>query len=451
MRTMRRIVFVALLLAAAAASARVKTLVVISIDGLKPEYLTQAEQHGLKLPHLRRFVERGTYAEGVVGVVPTVTYPSHTTLLTGVWPIEHGITNNTTFDPLRKNQEGWYWYASAIKAPTLWEAASRRGIVVASVNWPVSVDAPGVRYLIPEYWRARTPDDRGVMEALTRPLGMLQEMEKSLGPYIFAAKAVDTDAVRTHYAVALLRDKKPGLITIHLDSLDHEEHETGPFSASCREVLEAIDGMVGEIESTALKNDANAVVAIVSDHGFSATDRRINVMAPFIEAGLVTLGEPPKTGGQPPINSWDAIPWTASGSFFVMLRNREDAAVQAKTRDLLRRMQDDPRYGIGRVIAQPEVTKMGGDPSAAFLVEMKLNKQPAVWLNGLAAEEIPSSGTHGYLPDNPELRASFFVAGKGIAAGKNLDVVDMRQICPTLAELLGVPMPSAKQKPLNLH
>src|ERR1700744_5965188 len=95
-------------------------LVVISVDGLRPDYVTQADAHGAKIPNLRRFLKQGTYADGVQGVVPTVTYPSHTTLMTGVWPAKHGIYANTTFDPLQKNIQGWYWYAEDIRVPTLW-------------------------------------------------------------------------------------------------------------------------------------------------------------------------------------------------------------------------------------------------------------------------------------------------------------------------------------------
>src|SRR5437016_1491415 len=71
-------------------------LVVISVDGLRPDYVTQADAHGAKITNLRRFLKQGTYADGVQGVVPTVTYPSHTTLMTGVWPAKHGIYANTT-------------------------------------------------------------------------------------------------------------------------------------------------------------------------------------------------------------------------------------------------------------------------------------------------------------------------------------------------------------------
>ena len=74
----------------------------------------------MKIPHLRRILLEGAHAEGVRGVLPTVTYPSHTTLLTGVWPVKHGIPENGVFDPFGKNLDGWYWYSEDIHAPTLW-------------------------------------------------------------------------------------------------------------------------------------------------------------------------------------------------------------------------------------------------------------------------------------------------------------------------------------------
>ncbi len=89
-------------------------LVVLSIDGLRPTDVLQAAQHGLRVPHLRRLVADGAHASGVVGVLPTVTYPSHVTLVTGVSPARHGILANQPFDPMARNMGGWYWYAEDI-------------------------------------------------------------------------------------------------------------------------------------------------------------------------------------------------------------------------------------------------------------------------------------------------------------------------------------------------
>src|SRR5271154_7087699 len=124
-------------------------LVMISVDGMRPDYITEADAHGAKVPNLRRFLREGTYAEGVVGVVPTVTYPSHTTLVTGVSPAKHGIFANTTFDPLQQNLQGWYWYTEDIRVPTLWDVAAAAGWTTASIQWPVTVGAR-ITWNIPE-------------------------------------------------------------------------------------------------------------------------------------------------------------------------------------------------------------------------------------------------------------------------------------------------------------
>ena len=130
-----------LLVVAAAAQAPPPVVLMISIDGLRPDYVTAADKHGLKIPALRRFVSEGAFAEGVLGVIPTVTYPSHTTLITGVWPAKHGIFSNTIFDPLRTGQSAWYWYAEDIRVPTLWDAAASAGWTSAAIHWPASVGA----------------------------------------------------------------------------------------------------------------------------------------------------------------------------------------------------------------------------------------------------------------------------------------------------------------------
>jgi len=422
----------------------------ISIDGLSPEYVLKADAHGLKIPTLRRFVTEGTYADEVIGVVPTVTYPSHTTLVTGVWPAEHGIEANGTFNPTL-GVESWYWYAQEIRVPTLWDAAQRAGVVTASVSWPVTVGATSVKFLIPEYWRTHTPSDRRLMEAISRPDGLLAEMEERLGPYIESADpGVPGDEIRAKFALDILSHEKPGFMTIHLASLDHLEHVSGPFSKESDATVEAIDEMVGKLIAAAIANDPMTVIAIVSDHGFIAVERHINLAIPFVTEGLVRLRK--ETGSETArIASWDAALWPAGGSAAVMLHNPGDENVKARVKALLLKMKNDPAYAIARVIEQPELGKMGGFPDAAFLVEMKPGAEPGYALTGPLELPAPGTGTHGYLPDRPEMRASFFVMGHNIAAGRDLGLIDMRQIAPTVAGLLGATMstPAAKALPLR--
>src|SRR5450631_4420227 len=108
-------------------------LILVSIDGLKPEAILEAQSHGLKVPNLRALLADGVYATGVRGVLPTLTYPSHMTLMTGASPDHHGIYANTTFDPLRRNDKGWYWYSEDVRAETLWDAAAAAHLKTANV------------------------------------------------------------------------------------------------------------------------------------------------------------------------------------------------------------------------------------------------------------------------------------------------------------------------------
>jgi arylsulfatase A-like enzyme len=123
-------------------------LLVLSIDGLDWRYIKQADAFHLRIPNIRRLMREGSWADGVVGVYPSVTWPSHTTLITGVIPDVHGILGNR-----RPRSEGgdYYWSSDLLKAPTLWQAAKNQGLTTASVTWPVTTGAD-ITYDLPEYF-----------------------------------------------------------------------------------------------------------------------------------------------------------------------------------------------------------------------------------------------------------------------------------------------------------
>ena len=423
-------------------------LLLISIDGMRPDYVTKASEHGLKIPHLLELLNEGAHASGVRGVLPTVTYPSHTTILTGVWPARHGIYSNTTFDPLDRNLGGWYWYSEDIHAPTLWEAASLSGFTVASVSWPVSVSARGVRYLIPEYWRASTPDDLKLLRALATP-GLLTELQEKLGPYIIDLnEAIPGDRQRTRHAAAILREKHPDFMTVHLAALDHLEHLTGPFSPESNAALEQIDGMVGELERAMRASHPKAAICVVSDHGFTRTDHRLHIMVPFIEEGLVTVDPKTVNWPEPRILHWQATPWVDGGSAAVVLRNPSDQAIRTKVEQLLHRLAAEPANGIAQVLDPTAIAARGGAPTVAFWVDMRPNYSLDRVFHGPVVTEAKIGGNHGYSPDHPELRASFFLMGPDVRKGLDLGEIDMRSIAPTLARYLHIPLPSADLPPL---
>jgi len=424
--------------AAPAQNAR-PVLIMISIDGLRPDYVTAADTHGLKIPNLRRFLKEGTFADGVTGVIPTVTYPSHTTLITGVWPTKHGILANTTFDPLGKNQSGWYWYAEDIKVPTLWDAARQAGMTTASIQWPVSVGAR-VSWNIPEVWRANTDEDAKLLRALATD-GLLPELEAELGPYP-RGQDVEDDERRGTFTARVIEKKRPQLLTLHLVALDHVEHETGPFSRESFAVLERQDAVVGKLRDAAEHiAPGSAYVAIVSDHGFVNIHSRFNPFVAFRDAGLITLN------GRT-VSAWKAMPWTAGGSAAIVLKDPGDAATVAEVRALLDKLAADPANGIDRVLGADELHARGGFPNASFLIGCKPGWFVGSGYDGAVVTKTNRFGTHGHLPDLPELRAAFFFVGPGVPAGRSLGLIDMRDIAPTVAKRLGLALPSAEGKSL---
>jgi predicted AlkP superfamily pyrophosphatase or phosphodiesterase len=425
----------------AAAQQPVQTplLLMISIDGLRPDYVTAADAHGAKVPNLRRFLKEGAFAQGVVGVIPTVTYPSHTTLITGVSPAAHGIFANTTFDPLRENQQSWYWYSEDIRVATLWDAASRAGLSTASVQWPVSVGAR-VTWNIPEFWRSGQPDDAKLLRALSTP-GLLAELEPDLGPYPRALTA-ESDEQRARYAARIIEKKRPNLMTLHLIALDHAQHVNGPFSAEAMAVLERLDTLVGMLRATAeTVAPGGAHVAIVSDHGFGKTAMELNLYPELRRAGLVTV-----SGGK--VTEWKAMPWTAGGAIAVVLKDPGDAATLATVRALLDRLAADPAHGIDRVLDAAALRARGGFPTAAFVVGLKPDWHAGSSLNRPLVGKAAMAGMHGHLPDLPDLHAAFFVVGPGVPAGRALGLIDMRDIATTLARRLNLSLPAAEGKEL---
>jgi len=145
---------------------------------------------------------------------------------------------------------------------------------------------------------------------------------------------------------------------------------------------------------------------------------------------------------------WKAIPHLDGGSAAILLKDLKDEATRGKVRALLKQLAVDPANGIARVLEKDEIARMGGNPNAAFWVDMKTNFAVAFGEGAPFASERKVGGTHGYAPTHPELLASFFIAGPGIPAGLNLGEIDMRSIAPTLAKLLGVSFPSADLRPL---
>lgn len=430
---------------ATAASPPAWPLVLLSIDGLRPDYVIEADRYGLRIPNLRRILAEGAHARGVAGVLPTVTYSSHATLVTGVSPARHGILYNLPFDPLGQNLDGWYWYAEDIRVPTLWDAAADADLLSASVDWPVSVGAR-VRWNIVQYWRSElpdAPDDHKLSRLLSTP-GLLAEAERAVGPYPSGyAYDLEADRRRAAFNVWLIESRRPRLHLGYFSALDEETHLTWPGSPRALAVLEEIDTLVGQVRAAAERaGGGRAVLAVVSDHGHAMTTRELRLNEALRAAGLILLNE----RGRP--TGWKAFGWGTGGSSAVMLADPQDEATQRTVSGILQRLAALPDSPIQRVLDGAQARAAGGFPDAAFVVGVK----PDVRISGKMEDPVlgPAlpEGEHGHLPENLEMDASLFIVGPGIPAGRDFGRVDMRDIAPTLARLIGLELPGAEGRDL---
>jgi len=166
---------------------------------------------------------------------------------------------------------------------------------------------------------------------------------------------------------------------------------------------------------------------------------RVNLLIPFIQAGLITMVH--DAGSPPQVTGWAAEPWLAGGMAAIMLRDACDKATEDKVRDLLQRLRADPNNGIAAVLDAEVMRQRGAFPGASFLVVMRPGYYAGSATSGDLVADMTGRGGHGFAPDEPDMHAAFFISGAGIARHRDLGVIDMRQIAPTVAGLLDIHLP----------
>ena len=420
--------------------------ILVTVDGLMPESYTAPDQRGLAVPTLRWLARNGAWAAAARPVMPTVTYPSHTTIATGAEPARHGIVSNRAFDPLEKNQGGWRWYAEDIRATTLWQAAERRGLRAAVLQWPVTAGARAT-WVVAEYWRSKTTEDQKLLRALSTP-GLLEAVGRRFRDFwnkpVADAELLDDRRV-IDIAAHLLDVGPPDLLMIHLPVVDHFEHERGVWSPEALAATEYMDAQLGRLIEECKRRGLWSRVGlfVVSDHGFAPSGHELRPAVLFREAGLIQVDAAGKPTG------WSAGIQANGGSAYVYLTSRDDEATGRAVRALLA-PHVGPGKPIKRMIERAEIAALGGDPEAFLALDAAdgyvfQEGSSGAWLKTPSG----SRGHHGWFPDHPGMRASFLAHGPGIRPGA-LGEVRLLDVGPTVARWLGLELPDATGRPIDL-
>jgi predicted AlkP superfamily pyrophosphatase or phosphodiesterase len=375
-------------------------LIVISVDGLDQRYLRDADKLGLKIPTIRKLLREGEWAQGVLGVVPTVTWPSHTTLITGVPPRVHGILNNRR---PRSESGDYYWMADMLKTKTLWHATRAAGLKSAAITWPVTVNAD-IDYNLPEFFRGREGGGMDLISIWEKATpGLVESIEKS--DPSFRQQWMD-DRTRKIATVHILKEHRPDLMLLHFVDLDSTAHTHGPYTKQAKYCLELTDSFIAEILAAAPKN---AVVALVSDHGFERVDSEVSI--PILDMEL-DLKDKVLTHG---------------GLLFAL---SEDAA------------QKIAKSGYaGRRVPREEVLKFAPEMNRKDIFAAFEPKRNESWLPAAGAKGINNPphalGNHGFWPGLPDYRSIFVLWGPGIQP-KKAPEMRMESAASRFAQILGV-------------
>jgi len=360
-------------------------VILISIDGFRADYLDR----GLT-PTLAALAADGVRADAMKPSFPTLTFPNHYTLVTGLYPDHHGIVNNRMIDPATGNTfvykdadtiaDAAWWGGEP-----LWVSVEKQGRHAATMFWPGSdVAIDGVR---PSLWvhfdGKLTPDQR-----VDRLLGW-------------------TD---------LAGDARPSFYTLYLEQVDHAGHDDGPDSAAVNAAMRDIDAalarLVDGLKARGLFDRANIV--IVSDHGMTSTapDRQIFLddLVDLDEAGFVTGGI---------LAGMNPKPAEAGAVEHAILAPHEHMQCWRKS-------------------AVPARLRYGTNPRVPALLCLADDGWIITTHEDAAKRKHFSLGEHGYDNDDPKMRALFVAHGPAFKAGLRVPEFDNVDVYPLLAYLLAI-------------
>jgi predicted AlkP superfamily pyrophosphatase or phosphodiesterase len=404
-------------------------LILFSIDGLRPDfYLNDV----WPAPTFQKMAREGTHAKGVAGIFPSVTFPSHTTLVTGALPSEHGIYYNRPFMPVNDTGE-WYWYADSIKVETLWDVVHKSGGVTAGLNWPVTVGST-IDYNIADVWSLDSDEEPGAAVKTAQPSGFVEELERQVIGRRGAEQIRHIDNIKS-IASYIIEEYKPQLFVIHIANTDAMQHRHGREHIEVRQAVAYADRLMTRmIESANLVEILDKTAFVVTgDHGFVDVNVRIHPNRWLVDEGLreESLGK----------NNWKATFILAGGSAFLRLRDSNNTELIDRIYEILDSLPKSTRQHF-EILNKEQLEKYGSDPHAV----LGLAAKDGVSFGGATAGkdiEAGSGGSHGHSPDIESMHTGFIAWGAGVRKGVSIPLMRMIDIGPTAANLIGFTLPDA--------
>jgi alkaline phosphatase D len=366
-------------------------VVLVSLDGFRYDY---AKKFGAR--HILELAKSGASApDGMIPSYPSLTFPNHYTLVTGLYPEHHGIVANSFYDPARKQK-----YASSDPATVtdgtwyggtpLWTLAEKQGMRTACFFWPGSeAEIAGER---PSHY-LKYDDHFSDEKRIDQVLAWL----------------------------SLPKETRPHFITLYYPDVDHAGHKFGPLAPETRDAVSHVDALMGELSARLNKTHLPIDLIIVSDHGMEATkgdwidlDRYAD-LKDFITSGPLLYG-PSEASTEKAYQQLKS----ASGDFKVYRRAHVPAVLK---------YDGNAREGDPVIV-----------PTGPFSIRAHAPDDPV-------KNFPPNKGSHGYDPrEMPNMRAIFYAVGPDIRKGATLQPFENVNLYPFIAALLQFDAPASDGK-----
>ncbi|MGH8157756.1 MAG: ectonucleotide pyrophosphatase/phosphodiesterase [Rhodanobacter sp.] len=378
---------------AASTANRPAPLLLISIDAYRYDYIDR----GLS-PMLAMLAKDGVRAASMQPAFPSLTFPNHYTIVTGLYPDHHGIVNNNMFDPQlgkfalgnRKAVSDGRWWA---EGTPIWETADAHGLRTATMFWPgAEADIHGHH---PDYWM---PFDGKVT----------------------ANQRVD----RVLAWLALPADQRPSFLTLYFDAVDHAGHKYGPDTPQVNDALrdtdEALTRLVQGLRQRGLFDKINLIV--LADHGMASTPLQnsvlIDQLIPLDQVQTVSMGIlvgfNPKTGDPKDAENF--------------------ATIEHQLEQPQQHMQCWDKTRV------PARLHYGSNPRVPQLLCLANVGWRVTTTDYLASRKGDVSiGEHGFDNADPLMQAVFVAHGPAFRAGARVPAFPNVDVYPLMTHLLGLP------------
>ena len=369
-------------------------VILVSFDGFRYDYPTKYHAE-----HLLALATQGASApQGMLPSYPSVTFPNHYTIVTGLYPEHHGIVANAFYDPTRKATYSYHddkavadgtWYGGT----PLWVLAEQQGMRAASFFWVASdADIQGVH---PSYYL---------------------KFDGSI-----------PNAKRVEQVIAWLHlppEKRPHFITLYFADADGAGHKYGPDTPQVADAVHELDYQIGKLEDGIKESKLPVDLIVVADHGMAKVE---GAPIHLDQAGL------------------DDSLLAASVSSLIYAKSEEDAQ---KIYDTLHKNND--KFTVYRRAQMPAHLHYDGNPREGDPIIVPTGPYFITATTDPNNPDHPPVGAHGYDPTKmPEMKAIFFAAGPDIRSGVSVEPFENINIYPLIAKILGLDISNLKTGPID--